>query len=91
LDGKLLLLYVFVVTVLARSFLTSLQCGYACSDHASWYEQGFPTAMPFETTFGDDNPVIHSEDDTVDAEGFSWEHTLEFAKLATAYLYEASA
>jgi len=25
------------------------QCGYGCSDHASWYQQGFATSMPFES------------------------------------------
>ena len=24
------------------------QCGYGCSDHASWHRQGYPTSMPFK-------------------------------------------
>ncbi|MGZ3695334.1 MAG: M20/M25/M40 family metallo-hydrolase, partial [Bdellovibrionota bacterium] len=27
------------------------QCGYACSDHASWYRQGYPSVFPFEAPF----------------------------------------
>src|SRR5205823_10500158 len=41
------------------------QCGYACSDHASWYRRGFTTSMPAEATFADTNPNMHSPDDTL--------------------------
>ncbi|KAI0070534.1 Zn-dependent exopeptidase [Panus rudis PR-1116 ss-1] len=63
-------------------------CGYACSDHASWNKQGYPTSFPFEAVTGDDNPNIHSASDTTSVRGFSWTHSLEFAKLAVAYVYE---
>ncbi|KAG9093973.1 hypothetical protein FS749_013351, partial [Ceratobasidium sp. UAMH 11750] len=66
-------------------------CGYSCSDHASWNKQGYPAAFPFETTFGNDNPNIHSTADTTSVNGFSWTHSLEFAKLATAFAVELSA
>lgn len=59
-----------------------LQCGYACSDHASWYKYGYPSTMPFEAVTGNDNPVIHSSSDTVSYSGFSWSHSLEFAKAS---------
>ncbi|KAL1738952.1 hypothetical protein HDZ31DRAFT_50176 [Schizophyllum fasciatum] len=64
------------------------RCGYGCSDHASWNDNGFPSSMPFETTFGSDNPNIHSDKDTVDVDGFSFEQSLEFAKLGLAYIVE---
>ncbi|KDQ19012.1 hypothetical protein BOTBODRAFT_28491 [Botryobasidium botryosum FD-172 SS1] len=64
------------------------KCGYACSDHASWYKSGFPTAHPFEAVTGNDNPNIHSTGDTTSVNGFSWAHSLQFAKLATAFAYE---
>ncbi|KAH8832733.1 Zn-dependent exopeptidase [Flagelloscypha sp. PMI_526] len=67
------------------------KCGYACSDHASWYEYGYPTSMPFEAVTGNDNPQIHSTGDTTSVSGFSWTHSLEFAKIALAYVYEMSA
>lgn len=40
------------------------QCGYACSDHASWTSNGYPSAFPFETALGSDNPNTHSSADT---------------------------
>lgn len=59
------------------------QCGYACSDHASWYRQGFPTLMPFESRTGDMNKNIHSEGDTVNA-GLNFDHAAMFSKIALA-------
>ena len=47
--------------------------------------------MLFEAITGDDNPNIHSPNDTTSVEGFSWSHSLEFAKVALAFLYELSA
>ncbi|KAF7297574.1 Peptide hydrolase [Mycena kentingensis (nom. inval.)] len=63
-------------------------CGYACSDHASWYEQGYPTTFPFEAVTGNDNPRIHSSSDTTSVSGFSWTHATEFAKIVVAFVYE---
>ncbi|KAL0953837.1 hypothetical protein HGRIS_005015 [Hohenbuehelia grisea] len=63
-------------------------CGYACSDHASWYKFGVPTTMPFEAVTGNDNSRIHSTADTTTLSGFSWSHSLEFAKIAVAFIYE---
>ncbi|THV01177.1 aminopeptidase [Dendrothele bispora CBS 962.96] len=65
-------------------------CGYACSDHASWNQQGYPTTLPFEalTGEGNDNPRIHTTSDTLTQSGFSWSHSLEFAKIALAFVYE---
>ncbi|KAI0364502.1 Zn-dependent exopeptidase [Pilatotrama ljubarskyi] len=65
-------------------------CGYACSDHASWYKQGYTTGMLYEAITGNDNPNIHSPQDTTSVSGFSWSHSLEFAKVALAYVYELS-
>ncbi|KAI0634037.1 Zn-dependent exopeptidase [Trametes polyzona] len=64
------------------------ECGYACSDHASWYKQGYTTGMLYEAVTGNDNPNIHSTKDTTSVSGFSWSHSLEFAKVALAYVYE---
>ncbi|KAF5332142.1 hypothetical protein D9611_008157 [Ephemerocybe angulata] len=67
-------------------------CGYACSDHASWDKQGYPTALPFEGTYpANSNSRIHSDGDTVNVTGFSWSHTLEYTKIAVAYAYELGA
>ncbi|KAG9087164.1 hypothetical protein FS749_003129 [Ceratobasidium sp. UAMH 11750] len=63
-------------------------CGYACSDHASWTRAGYPTAYPFEAPTEYQNEKIHTADDTTSVDGFSWAHTLEFAKLAVAVAVE---
>ena len=63
-------------------------CGYACSDHASWHNQGFPASFPFETLDGEDNPYIHTANDTYANMGSQADHALKFAQLATAYAVE---
>jgi leucyl aminopeptidase len=64
------------------------QCGYACSDHASWQAQGFPTSMPFESSFGRDNPAIHTAKDTFANSGSQAVHALKFSRLAAAFAVE---
>jgi bacterial leucyl aminopeptidase len=64
------------------------RCGYACSDHASWYNQGYPASFPFETLDGDDNPYIHTANDTYANSGNQAAHALKFAQLAAAYAIE---
>ena len=61
-------------------------CGYGCSDHASWTEEGIPAAFPCESNFDDHNPYIHSSSDTMDL--LSLEHMTNFTKLALAYVIE---
>lgn len=63
-------------------------CGYACSDHASWHNQGYPASFPFETLDGQDNPHIHTANDTYANSGNQADHALKFAKLAAAYAVE---
>ncbi|MBD1558063.1 M20/M25/M40 family metallo-hydrolase [Vibrio sp. S9_S30] len=60
------------------------QCGYACSDHASWYNEGFPASMPAEASFHDLNPLIHTANDTQ----FDSSHAIKFAKLSVAFISE---
>ena len=64
------------------------KCGYACSDHASWQAQGFPTSMPFESSFARDNPAIHTAKDTFANSGGHATHALKFARLAAAFAIE---
>ncbi|KAI5120508.1 hypothetical protein M0805_000093 [Coniferiporia weirii] len=65
------------------------KCGYACSDHASWNKAGYPSIFTIESTFEDSNKFIHSGSDRIDiSDEFSFEHMLEFAKLATAFAIE---
>ncbi|KAG6832123.1 hypothetical protein H0H87_002636 [Tephrocybe sp. NHM501043] len=62
-------------------------CGYACSDHASWNQQGYPSTYPSEP-MGDDNPNVHMWNDTLATPGWSWNYTVEFTKVAVAFAYE---
>lgn len=60
------------------------QCGYGCSDHASWHQQGYAASMPFESKMADINRKIH----TVNDAEFDADHASKFAKLAVTYLAE---
>jgi len=63
-------------------------CGYGCSDHASWNNQGYPASFPFEASFGNHNPYIHTPND-VEAH-CSIQHSMEFAQLALSFAVEMS-
>jgi|GEM_PF-381364 len=59
-------------------------CGYGCSDHASWHNEGFAASMPFESNMNDANSRIHTSSDTT----FDENHSINFARLAVTYLAE---
>lgn len=69
-------------------------CTYACSDHASWSSRGYAASFPFEAYFmpfppsPQDNPFIHTANDTIAKSGNNANHALKFAKLAAAYMAE---
>lgn len=63
-------------------------CGYACSDHASWTNNGFKSSFPFEAKFDDHNQRIHSETDTTEVSRGMAFHPMNFAKLGLAYIVE---
>ena len=63
-------------------------CGYACSDHASWYRVGVPASMPFESRMAQRNKSIHTRNDTLERSGNNAAHALKFARLAAAYAIE---
>ncbi|KPV74874.1 uncharacterized protein RHOBADRAFT_15433 [Rhodotorula graminis WP1] len=64
------------------------QCGYACSDHASWSKVGAPSAFTIESTFEDSDKNIHSSRDTIDQDGYSLDHVKQFARVAIALAVE---
>jgi leucyl aminopeptidase len=64
------------------------QCGYGCSDHASWHDRGFPASFPFEAVFGDHSPFIHTSNDTLAQSGNHALRSVPFAKLGAAYMAE---
>jgi bacterial leucyl aminopeptidase len=57
------------------------QCGYGCSDHASWYRQGYPTLMPFEARMNSMNRALHTPNDVVSGK-LNFNHSLVFSKIA---------
>ncbi|XP_035702228.1 leucine aminopeptidase 1 [Folsomia candida] len=59
------------------------QCGYGCSDHASFTRHGFPAASPSEYPM---NPNMHKEIDT--AEKMSFKQIAEFVKLTVGTAVE---
>ena len=64
------------------------QCGYACSDHASWNTQGYAASFPHEAPLASSNPFIHTANDTLAQSGNNANHALKYSKLAGAYLAE---
>jgi leucyl aminopeptidase len=74
----------------AHSFTYNFtECGYGCSDHFSWADNGFEAAFPFEADFGEHNFNIHSSDDTYSFFNTP-EHSVKFAKLGLQFLIEAA-
>lgn len=63
-------------------------CGYACSDHASWTQNGFPSSMPFEALMNQHNQAIHTVNDTLARSAGVADHALKFSKLGAAFLAE---
>ncbi len=60
------------------------ECGYGCSDHASWYRRGFPTLLPFEATTSTMNRNIHTADDVINNK-INFEHSAVFSKIAVLF------
>lgn len=61
-------------------------CGYACSDHASALENGYPSSFLIESEFKYTSKYIHSVLDTIDRLDF--DHIKEHTKLTIAFAYE---
>jgi len=74
--------------VTAYSTLQSgdFECGYGCSDHASWNVAGYPSAIPFEMSQMPDFSRIHTPNDKL--ETVDYDHALEFVKLAIGFAVE---
>lgn len=60
------------------------KCGYACSDHASWFKNGFPTLLPFEATTETMNRAIHTANDVINAQS-SFRHSAQFSKIGLIF------
>lgn len=65
------------------------KCGYACSDHASALENGYPASFLIESEFKYTAKQIHLTADTMDRLDF--DHIREHIKLTVGYAIELSA
>ncbi|KAH8893087.1 Zn-dependent exopeptidase [Thozetella sp. PMI_491] len=77
-----------LVPVYSSLPLSTDKCGYACSDHASARDAGFPAAYVCDENMEDSSPYIHSAQDAVST--VSIPHVLEHAKLTVGFLVEAA-
>lgn len=74
----------------AHSFTyATTECGYGCSDHASWAANGYDAAFPFETAMSQSNPNIHSSNDLYSFLNTP-DHAVKFTKLGLQFLVEAA-
>ncbi|QEL62098.1 hypothetical protein CJJ09_004265 [Candidozyma auris] len=64
------------------------ECGYACSDHASALENGYPASFLIESEFKYTAKQIHSTMDTMDRLDF--DHIKEHVKLTVGFAVELS-
>ena len=66
------------------------KCGYGCSDHASWHNNGYPASFPFEARMNEINHDIHTKRDVIDVNHSNGTavHAEKFARLGVAYLVE---
>jgi leucyl aminopeptidase len=79
-----------VTTYLPTLAQGNSSCGYGCSDHASWTDQGYAASFPFEAIFGQHDPFLHTQNDTLANTGGTANHALKFSKLAAAYMAEVA-
>lgn len=65
------------------------ECGYGCSDHASWADNGYAASFPFEASMQQSNPNIHSSNDVYSFFNTP-DHAVKFTKLGLEFLIEAA-
>ncbi|KAG7094537.1 hypothetical protein E1B28_005365 [Marasmius oreades] len=69
----------------------SVACGYGCSDHYSFYNQGYPVVCIASYGPNDSNlnPGYHTTNDTVDK--LSFDRSVDFVKAGLAWIVEVAA
>ncbi|KTD57732.1 M20/M25/M40 family metallo-hydrolase [Legionella shakespearei] len=85
-DTKLNQFIVELLTHYVKIPVGYTRCGYACSDHANWFREGFSTFYPSATTLDDDNPYIHTTGDKLDI--INLDHMVNFTRLGLAFVAE---
>ncbi len=66
------------------------ECGYGCSDHASWFEHGFPVHYVHESNTDESNEFIHTAEDTLALSDGKADHSLHFARYGAAFMAEVA-
>jgi leucyl aminopeptidase len=64
------------------------RCGYGCSDHAAWHSEGYRASFPVEAIMSEQDPYIHTAEDTFSKSFNNSLHAQKFEKLGIAYLIE---
>ncbi|KAK8080030.1 Leucine aminopeptidase 1 [Apiospora hydei] len=77
-----------LVPVYTQLKVATDRCGYACSDHGSARDAGYPVAYVCDEVMADSSPYIHSANDAVST--LSFPHMLQHAKLTVGFLVEGS-
>ncbi|KAK7956710.1 Leucine aminopeptidase 1 [Apiospora aurea] len=77
-----------LVPVYTQLKVATDRCGYACSDHGSARDAGYPAAYVCDEVMADSSPYIHSANDAVPT--LSFPHMLQHAKLTVGFLVEGS-
>lgn len=77
-----------ITTYMPTFVVGNTACNYACSDHASWDTRQYAASFPFESLFSQDNPTIHTVNDTIAQSGNSATHAEKFTKVALAFVGE---
>lgn len=71
---------------IAQNEIGDTECGYACSDHASWTVNDYPSVLPFETSFDNMNRHIHRGSDAMDKADI--DHAFRFVQLGFSFIAE---
>lgn len=85
---NLITTYAAAIAPGGATYDATTQCGYGCSDHASWNTRGFPSSIAFESRFGQHSPQIHKPTDTLANADPTAGHAVKFSKLGAAYMAE---
>ncbi|KAJ4390696.1 Leucine aminopeptidase 1 [Gnomoniopsis smithogilvyi] len=78
-----------IIETYSNAKAADIACAYRCSDHASAWDNGFPSAGIGESAFQEGRemyPYIHTANDTIDHLDF--DYMVEFAKVSAAFVAE---
>ncbi len=77
-----------IIEYIGQDRYAETECGYGCSDHASWTNLGYPSSFPFESSFSGANQSIHTTGDTLEKVNGNVDKGLKFIKLGIAFMVE---